>query len=131
LDEFISQEDLMYLEKRELARDLLELGVNTKQEILKREEFYEKKKAAEEFFKNRDKESKKELASRSVPRELYEKDAFLNYLADKEESVLNGRRLIIIFLRYMGKHEISGYIDLADRLKNEDFKPYFEGKKLL
>ena len=57
---------------------------------------------------------------------------FLNYLAEKEESVLNGRRLIIIFLRYHGNsHEISGYIDLADRLKNEDFKPYFEGKKPL
>ena len=56
---------------------------------------------------------------------------FLNYLAEKEESVLNGRRLIIIFLRYINKHEISGYIDLADRLKNENFKPYFEGKKIL
>ena len=34
-------------------------------------------------------------------------------------------------MRYVGKHEISGYIDLADRLKNENFKKYFEGKALL
>jgi hypothetical protein len=29
------------------------------------------------------------------------------------------------------KSEISGYIDFSHRLKSEDFKPYFEGKKKL
>lgn len=131
LDKFITEEDLEYLEKRELARDLIELGLHAKIETLKRDEFYEKKAAAEEFFRNRDKESTTELYYKSVPADKYNKDPFLLYLANHEASVRNGRRLIIIFLRYIGKHEISGYIDLADRLKNENFKPYFEGKKLL
>ena len=35
----------------------------------------------------------------------------------------------IIFIRDLkGKTEISGYIDLAHRLKTEDFKPIYEGK---
>lgn len=29
------------------------------------------------------------------------------------------------------KKEISGYIDLAQRFQTEDFRPYFDGKKLL
>lgn len=39
----------------------------------------------------------------------------------------------IIFIRdaKKNKNEISGYIDLAHRLKTEDFKQYFEGKKVL
>ena len=35
----------------------------------------------------------------------------------------------IIFIRDIkGKNEVSGYIDLAHRLKTEDFRPYYEGK---
>lgn len=49
LDTFITEEDLEYLEKRELARDLIELGLHAKIETLKRDEFYEKKKAAAEY----------------------------------------------------------------------------------
>jgi hypothetical protein len=56
-------------------------------------------------------------------------------LAEREEKVLNGRWLTIIFLRVEipgKKQEISGYIDYAHRLKTEDFRPIFEGKvKLL
>ena len=39
----------------------------------------------------------------------------------------------IIFIRDNKncKNEISGYIDLAHRLKTEDFRLYFEGKKVL
>jgi hypothetical protein len=39
----------------------------------------------------------------------------------------------IIFIRDKKncKNEISGYIDLAHRLKTEDFRLYFEGKKML
>ena len=40
----------------------------------------------------------------------------------------------IIFIRDCKKYsksEVSGYIDLAHRLKTEDFRLYFEGKKTL
>ncbi len=54
-------------------------------------------------------------------------------LAEREELVRNGRMTTIIFIRDQkkGKNEISGYIDLAHRLKTEDFRLYFEGKKTL
>lgn len=62
------------------------------------------------------------------------KDPFLQFLAEREEKVLNGRWLTIIFLRVENpekKTEISGYIDYAHRLKTEDFRPIFEGKAKL
>lgn len=39
----------------------------------------------------------------------------------------------IIFIRHINAkgQEISGYVDYAHRLKNEDFVPYFSGKKKL
>ena len=39
----------------------------------------------------------------------------------------------IIFIRAKpeGKNEISGYIDLAQRLKTEDFKLYYDQRKKL
>ena len=39
----------------------------------------------------------------------------------------------IIFLRIKehGKNEISGYIDLAHRLKTDDFRKIYEGKEKL
>ena len=60
---------------------------------------------------------------------------FLQALADRENDVRSGRMTTIIFMRNQkGKghgNEISGYIDLAHRLKTENFKEYFEGKRLL
>lgn len=93
-----------------------------------REQFYAKKKAIEEAKLNLTKDKTKSLAS-TIPN--MKKDQFLEMLAEREEKVLNGRWLTIIFLRIENpakKTEISGYIDYAHRLKTEDFKPIFEGK---
>ena len=58
-------------------------------------------------------------------------DRFLCELAKREEQVLNGKLLTIIFVRYESKNsEISGYIDYAHRLKTDNFKEYFKGKAL-
>ena len=56
---------------------------------------------------------------------------FLDALAKRERSLKNGRMTTILFLRVIthGKNEVSGYIDLADRMKKEDFKPIFMKKK--
>jgi len=59
-------------------------------------------------------------------------DRFLHELAKREEQVLNGKLLTIIFVRYESKNsEISGYIDYAHRLKTDNFKEYFKGKDKL
>jgi len=55
-------------------------------------------------------------------------------LASREEALRNGRMTTIVFIRDAGKqgrNEVSGYIDLADRMKTEDFRKIFMKKKLL
>ncbi|KAL4506005.1 hypothetical protein ABPG72_013766 [Tetrahymena utriculariae] len=134
LDEHITEEDMFYLEDRELARQLREQNNhNAKAEILTREQFEAKKQAVKEARSNQNKDKTKSLAHTEVKNKAaLEKDEFLKALADREQDVLNGKLLTIIFIRFQSKHsEISGYIDYAHRLKTEDFKPYFEGKKKL
>ena len=58
----MTNDDLYYLEKRELARDLIEHCLHGKTEVLKREEFEAKKRAAEEYKRNKYKETKTVLA---------------------------------------------------------------------
>ncbi len=73
------------------------------------------------------KDKTKSLAS-TVPNR--KKDPLLDLLAEREERVLNGRWLTIIFLRVENtekKTEISGYIDYAHRLKTEEFRHIFDG----
>jgi hypothetical protein len=54
-------------------------------------------------------------------------------LAEREELLRSGKLTTILFLRdYNNKgHEISGYIDLAYRMRTEDFVPIFEKRKRL
>jgi hypothetical protein len=58
---------------------------------------------------------------------------FLQALANREEAVRNGKLTCIIFIRDFNSRgqEVSGYIDLAHRLKTESFEPYFTGKRRL
>merc|ERR1711953_1015600 len=57
----------------------------------------------------------------------------LLHLACREELVRNGKLSTIIFIRDKNAkgQEISGYIDYGNRLKIENFEPYFERKKRL
>ncbi|XP_069482261.1 cilia- and flagella-associated protein 299 isoform X2 [Ambystoma mexicanum] len=61
------------------------------------------------------------------------KDNFHIALAEREEANRSGKLSSIIFIRDRSarNQELSGYIDYANRLKNEDFEPYFSGKKKL
>lgn len=49
-------------------------------------------------------------------------------LAEREELVRSGKLTTIIFLRDFNSkgQEVSGYIDLAHRMRTEDFVPIFE-----
>jgi len=58
---------------------------------------------------------------------IFDDSPFLIELAAREENIKTGRLTSILFLRYQKqKKEISGYIDLAHRMKTENFKKYFE-----
>ena len=129
LDHHITDRDLFYLEDRELARKLISLGYQSQGEFLQREEFERKKKEIEEAIKNKNSNQPKSLASAGCN---LSHSVFLQELAKREENVRNGRMTTIIFIRCEKKNmEVSGYIDLADRLRTDDFKEYFEGTKKL
>ncbi|CAG9312886.1 unnamed protein product [Blepharisma stoltei] len=133
LNSHISEIDRYYLEDEDLARQLVELGIQGKGEILTRDEFEKRK---------RDNEAAKKAKQENVPKKLASADKdltgkpFLQALAKREEQVRNGRLTTIIFIRdlqFKGnkKREISGYIDYNHRLKTENFEEYFNGTKLL
>lgn len=111
----------------ELARNLVELGYRGDGDILKREEFEARKKAERE--KHLHKESAPPPLA-SMGKNLSDKP-FLQALATREELVRNGKLTTIIFVRDFNSkgHEVSGYIDLAHRLKTESFEAYFSCKR--
>ena len=130
LDKQMSDEDLFYLEDTELARQLIEVGFHGKGEILTREQFEERQKQYAIQKKQKDAKQPKALSHAGSK---IDHSNFLKALADRENDVRSGRMTTIIYIRDQkkGKNEISGYIDLAHRLKTEDFRQIFEGKKQL
>lgn len=129
LDSQITPTDLYYLEDEELARQLVELGYRGSGEVIKREEFENRKEVAAASKLSR-RDQKKELCHCS---QNLKGSAFLEALAQREESNRSGKVTTIIFIRDKNSkgQEISGYIDYSHRLKMEDFEPYFAGRKKL
>ena len=126
LDSQITQLDLYYLEDEELARQLVELGYRGSGEVLKREEFLLRKLAAE--ASRLSKRSQQKILASSGKTIT---DPFLLALAQREEANRSGKMTTIVFIRdqNLKGQEISGYIDFAQRIKTENFEPYFTGKK--
>ncbi|XP_036954916.1 cilia- and flagella-associated protein 299 isoform X1 [Acanthopagrus latus] len=132
LDSKVTPMDLFYSKSRELARKLVEHG--RKGTVLSREEFEEKKAAAQiaEAAKSNTFYNRNQPATlASAGKEL--KDNFLKALAEREEANRSGKMTSVIFIRDHNTvgQEVSGYIDYAHRLKTQDFEPYFSGKKRL
>lgn len=129
LDSQLTSNDMGYLEDEEMARQLVELGYRGLGDTIRREEFEARKKLVLE------RSSQKHI----VPRKLASLDkdltrsTFLQALAEREELLRSGKLTTILFVRdYNSKgQEVSGYIDLAFRMKNEDFTPIFEQRKKL
>jgi ADP-glucose pyrophosphorylase len=130
LDAHIKDTELFYLEDIELARKLTAVGFQSQGEFLYREEFEAKKKEIEEKIKAKNSNQPKSLASAGCH---ISDNRFLLELAKREEEVKNGKLSTIIFIRQKkeGSNEVSGYIDLHDRMKTDNFKEYFDGSKKL
>ena len=129
LDDQMVPQDLFYLEDRDLARQLIEVGYHGKSEVLTPEQFSQRKQAQYEARKNQNAAQVKALTHESCP---IEGKPFLMALAQREEALRNGRLTTILFIRdQKNKGEVSGYIDLADRMRTQDFKHIFMKKKLL
>jgi len=112
-------------------RQLVELGYRGSGEALKRDEFESRKRELEQ--QNAKTHGHKQPKVLSSAGKTYEEKPFLQALADREEMVRNGKLTSIIFIRDKNRRgqEISGYIDYAHRLKNEDFTLYFTGARRL
>uniref|UniRef100_T1J7Q3 Cilia- and flagella-associated protein 299 n=1 Tax=Strigamia maritima TaxID=126957 RepID=T1J7Q3_STRMM len=129
-DEYLSSQvtplDLSYLEDEDIARQLVELGYRGAGDIVKREDFESRKKFAN-LTRDSIRAQKKSLFS--VGKVFT--DPFLLCLAEREEANRNGKLCTVIFIRDKNSknQEISGYIDYAHRLANEDFEQYFTQKK--
>ncbi|KAJ3012808.1 UNVERIFIED_CONTAM: hypothetical protein HDU68_001019 [Siphonaria sp. JEL0065] len=129
LDSQITPIDLYYLEDKELARQLVELGYRGSGEPLKREEFESRKKASETFRLSK-RLATKVLASAGKDFSGY---PFLAALAEREEANRSGKLTSILFIRTLNSknQEISGYIDYAHRLKTENFESIFGRTRVL
>lgn len=130
LDNQITATDMFYLEDVELARQLVELGIRGNGEVIKREEFEQRKEAAEAARQARLNKKPKKLASQGKNVEDF---PLLQALKDREEAVRNGKLTTIVFIRDKNpkNQEVSGYIDYGHRLKSENMESYFERKKRL
>lgn len=129
LDSQLNETDLFYLEDEDIGRQLVELGYRGLGDAMKRDEFEARKLMLHERS-NQKTAVPKQLAS--LGKDLTD-FPFLQALANREELVRTGKLTTIIFIRDVNSkgQEVSGYIDLAHRLRMEDFVPYFENRKKL
>ena len=130
LDRQITPVDMYYLENKELARQLIEHGYRGNAEILTREEFEARKRAAESARLAKMYTAPEELASAN---KSFDGRPLLAALAQREEALRSGKLTTIVYVRHTNGagQEVSGYIDIADRLKTENLEAVFAGKRLL
>lgn len=131
LDSQITGTDMYYLEDLELARQLVELGIRGNGEVIKREEFDQRKAAAEAARLARLQRKPHKLASQGKG---VDGCPLLQALQEREEAVNNGKLATIIFIRDRNTRgqEVSGYIDYAHRLKTDpNMEAYFNRTKRL
>ncbi|XP_017784223.1 PREDICTED: uncharacterized protein C4orf22 homolog [Nicrophorus vespilloides] len=127
LDSLVNKSDVCYLQSVSASRTIAELGYRSTGETLSRDQFQTRLAAVISYLFPTFKPY--ELASERMPA----KDPLQKELALRERVNRLGIISTIIFLRNFtrGGFEVSGYIDYGDRLQNEDWKPFFRGKKKL
>ncbi|CAG09625.1 unnamed protein product [Tetraodon nigroviridis] len=97
LDSKLTEMDLVHLKSKELARNLVELGL--KGPVLNREEFEEKKAAALAAEAERtNKSSNQPVKLASAGKEI--KDNFLRALAEREEANRSGKMTVSTLLQH-------------------------------
>jgi len=123
LDSKVTEVDLEYLEDRNMARKLVELGYRGDREGYSKPAFHQIKDA----FMRRQRNSQRgeyHVLSAGVD---YDNNNMLRALQQREEANRTGKQASVIMIRDFDKlgQEISGYIDFAHRLATEDWEPIF------
>ncbi|CEO99693.1 Cilia- and flagella-associated protein 299 [Plasmodiophora brassicae] len=128
LESQVTAKDRYYLQDDDLARQLVELGYRGHGFTLKRDEFMQRKRDMLESTKPKERKAQQTLCSAGKDLSAHR---LLKALADREEDIRNGKLTTIVFIRDRNAkgHEVSGYIDYAQRLKVDDFEQYFLLKK--
>ncbi|GFR04016.1 cilia- and flagella-associated protein 299 [Trichonephila clavata] len=126
LDSMITKDDLLFLEDKDMCRDLLSMEYHSNKRIIRREAFEETKaqKAAKiKEYKIRE--------QRICGDEITTSCKLMQELAKREKDNLNGCLATIIFIRDVNEkgEEVSAYIDFTHRLRTEDWILYFTGEK--
>ena len=57
--------------------------------------------------------------------------SFFRYILRKHGTSSNSKTIIYVLTTNQKGHQVSGYIDFADRLSTESFAPYFGKKQLI
>ncbi|XP_015110939.1 cilia- and flagella-associated protein 299-like [Diachasma alloeum] len=127
LDSLVTQVDLDYLRNTETARLIAELGYKSTGETLDREAFHDRRNIVKDllFPVWRPFTLDSELTNH--------RDPLIIELSLRERANRLGTLSTIIFVKIITKSgfEVSGYIDFAHRLRRENWKPFFEGRRKL
>jgi len=129
LDSQVTARDLNYVGDVNMARVFVELGYRGNRKEQCKEQFL----AMKEEIERRKMEGRLGTHIFLSAGMVFEDDAMLRALQQREEANRMGKQASIIMIRDYNEagQEISGYIDYAWRLATEDFKFYFNGMKKL
>ena len=129
LDSLITQEHLYYLGSRDTARQLFEIGCLCGSEVMGRAKFELKK---QELLDQKTTKRSAQVPLAHLGGELAN-TPLVQKLAELEDDVRSGQKTVLIFIRGENSNgqEVSAYIDYGDRLRTEDWHPFFQGKRLL
>jgi len=117
-----------FIKDSDIAREFVELGYRGVGHAITRKDFQERKHRAEFIL-----HSRRQCPISIISNSLTINETFAKELAYREEANRTTRLLTIIFIRDRNQfgHEISAYIDYANRLKFEDFTKIFLGENKL
>jgi len=117
-----------FIKDSDIAREFVELGYRGVGHAITRKDFQERKHRAEFVL-----HSRRQCPISIISNSLTIIETFAKELAYREEANRTTRLLTIIFIRDRNQfgHEISAYIDYANRLKFEDFTKIFLGENKL
>ncbi|XP_011308927.1 uncharacterized protein C4orf22 homolog [Fopius arisanus] len=127
LDSLVTPLDLNYLRNTETARKIAELGYKSAGETLSQEDFHQRREKVKDllFPVWRPFTLHSELST--------SRDPVITELSLRERSNRLGILSTIIFVRATPSPglEVSGFIDFAHRLRRENWRPFFEGRRKL
>ncbi|XP_063972343.1 cilia- and flagella-associated protein 299-like [Diachasmimorpha longicaudata] len=127
LDSLVTAVDLDYLRNTETARIIAELGYKSTGETLDRETFQRRRGIVKDLLFP-------VWRPFTLASELTDhRDSLITELSLRERANRLGTLSTIIFIRVITRsgYEVSGYIDFAHRLKRENWKAFFKGRRKL